>query len=140
MCLLAVRQYGRALKFASADLQQDPSFVKDCVAANGWALAAAKSEFQNDPQVVMLACTGHGSVLKFASEKMKASRDLVLKAVASQGSALQYAAPSLRNGMYEGRWKCVALKRIPRLLLFLSHFLPQPSFVIFSPHFALYCQ
>jgi len=57
--LEAVKQNGRALQFASADLKGDKDVVLAAVQQDGESLQYASQELQRDPEVVLAAANPH---------------------------------------------------------------------------------
>mmetsp|Transcript_89276 Transcript_89276/g.251242 ORF Transcript_89276/g.251242 Transcript_89276/m.251242 type:complete len:404 (-) Transcript_89276:69-1280(-) len=70
LCLLIVRQRGRALVYAS-------------------------EEIRADREVVVAAVQNDGFALKYASECLRGTRDVALSAIKQNGRALQFVAPPL---------------------------------------------
>jgi hypothetical protein len=84
----AVKQDGRALEYASAELRGDQEIVMAAVKQNGWALEWASAELQGDREVVMAAVKQNVGALKYASVELKSDREIVMAAVKQNGAAL----------------------------------------------------
>ena len=95
LLLAAVRKDGRALQYASAELQADRGLVLAAVRKDGRALQYASAELQADRELV-LAAVRNGRALKYASAELQADRELVLAAVRKNGRALKYASAELQ--------------------------------------------
>ena len=78
--LEAVKQDGRALRFASAELKNDKEFVLEAVKQKGYALRFASAELRNDKDVVLEAVKQDGDALEYASAKLKNDKTLNLLA------------------------------------------------------------
>jgi len=97
----AVKQYGFALEYASAELKGDREIVMEAVKQNGRALQYASAELQGDREIVMEAVKQNGFALQYASAELKGDREIVMEAVAQDPKALQYASDELTNGGFE---------------------------------------
>ena len=89
---------GRALQYATKQLQADAGIVLAAVAQNGHALRFASAALRDDPDVVLTASCQDGLSFQFASAALRANPAVVLKAVTQNGGvALRYAAEELRS-------------------------------------------
>ena len=89
---------GRALQYATKELQADAGIVLAAVAQNGHALRFASAALRDDPHVVLTALGQDGLAFQFASAAIRADPDVVLKGVIKNGGvALRYAAEELRS-------------------------------------------
>ena len=91
--LSAVRQDGRALKFASDELRNDREVVLRAVVKNKykWALQYASEELRNDREFFLDAVKRSPYALEYASEELRNDREFFLEAVRQTGDALEYA-------------------------------------------------
>ena len=94
--IVKVRQNGRALRFASAELKADRGVVLAAVGQDGRALYYASAELKADRDVMLAAVGQYGRALEYASAELKADRGVVLAAVGQDGSALEYASAELK--------------------------------------------
>ena len=105
-----------ALEYASANLKGDRDVVIEAVKQDGRALKYASAELrgnieksdldyenkmQKSKEVVLEAVKQNGRALVYASPELKADREIVLEAVKQHGEALKYASPALRDGELE---------------------------------------
>ena len=93
LLLAAVRKDGRALQYASAELQADRELVLAAV-RNGRALKYASAELQADREVLLLLGF---QALFYAPAELRAEREFVLTVVQKYGSALDCASAELRD-------------------------------------------
>ena len=93
LVLAAVRKDGRALQYASAELQADRELVLAAV-RNGRALKYASAELQADREVLLLLGF---QALFYAPAELRAEREFVLTVVQKYGSALDCASAELRD-------------------------------------------
>ena len=94
LLLAAVRKDGRALQYASAELQADRELVLAAVRKNGRALKYASAELQADREVLLLLGF---QALFYAPAELRAEREFVLTVVQKYGSALDCASAELRD-------------------------------------------
>ena len=94
LVLAAVRKDGRALQYASAELQADRELVLAAVRKNGRALKYASAELQADREVLLLLGF---QALFYAPAELRAEREFVLTVVQKYGSALDCASAELRD-------------------------------------------
>ena len=94
--LAAVRQAGKALRYASKGLLADRVIVLEAVKQDGYAIRFASDELRADREVVLEAVKQYGDVLCYASQGLRADREVVLMAVNQCGDALQHASKELR--------------------------------------------
>merc|ERR1712185_885967 len=99
--LESVKQHGLALQYASAELKGDREIVMAAVKQNGLALMHASAELKGDREIVMEAVKQDGCALEYASAELKGDREIVMEAVAQGLKALQYASDELTNGGFE---------------------------------------
>jgi len=83
------------LKYAQS-FHSDREVVFEAVSQTGRALEFASEELQADKQIVLQAVRRTGCGLAFAAEDLRADRQCVLEAVSKDGDALQYAAIELQ--------------------------------------------
>ena len=69
--LVAVRQNGMALKYASDELKNDFEVVFEAVGQNGYALMYASEELKNNRNIVLNAIDNNPMSIYFASEELK---------------------------------------------------------------------
>ena len=102
MVLLAVRECGPSLEYASDRLKNDREIVIEAIKNDGSALEFVSENFKNDKEIVHIAITeGYRKyhswdTLSYASPELKADRETVLKAIAEDGHALICASGDLR--------------------------------------------
>ena len=94
--LVAVKQYGDALKYASLELQSDREAVLAAVQQDGFALRFASEALREDREVVLAAVRQDGNALEFASLELQADCGVVLAAVQQDDRALRHASPVLK--------------------------------------------
>jgi len=88
---------GRALKFVSPELRQDPELVLAAVAFFGQAFADAAPELRSSRDFVLRAVGRHGAALKHA-EAFRGDKNFLLDAAkAGYGSALMGASSTLQS-------------------------------------------
>jgi hypothetical protein len=95
--LAAVRQNGRALQYASAELRGNRDFILAAVTQNGYALEFASAKLRADREVVLAAVRQNGYALQDASAELRGNRDFILAAVRQNRYALQFASDQLRG-------------------------------------------
>ena len=83
-----MRQYGRALEYASEELCGDFDVVLAAVMQDGASLEFASKVFWADREIVLAAVSNDGWSLDFASSCLHNDRELVLTAVLQQPNAL----------------------------------------------------
>eukprot|EP00929_Paragymnodinium_shiwhaense_P121894 TRINITY_DN9431_c1_g1_i1.p1 TRINITY_DN9431_c1_g1~~TRINITY_DN9431_c1_g1_i1.p1 ORF type:complete len:397 (-),score=94.25 TRINITY_DN9431_c1_g1_i1:310-1500(-) len=93
--LMAVRQNGKALQFASEHLRADKEFVKQCVAIDPAAMQYVKKSLRNDKAFVRTVLATRGAALEHVAVGLKADRSTVMLAVQQDFAALAYADFSL---------------------------------------------
>jgi hypothetical protein len=94
--LEAVRQYWRALVFATEELRADREFVLEVAKHGRDALVFAAVELRADREIVLEAVKRNGHALEFAAEELRADPEVVLEAVKQDRGAIVYAAEELR--------------------------------------------
>ena len=94
--LAAVRQYWRALVFATEELRADREFVLEVAKHGRDALVFAAVELRADREIVLEAVKRNGHALEFAAEELRADPEVVLEAVKQDRGAIVYAAEELR--------------------------------------------
>ena len=82
-------------------LSANKEFVMATVKQDGKALRYASAELQGDREIVMEAVKQDGRALQYASAVLKGDREIVMEAVAQDPKALQYASDELTNGGFE---------------------------------------
>ena len=90
----AVKQNGLALQYASRDLQQDKEVVIAAVKQNGWVLRLAK-ELQRDKEVVIAAVKQNGLALQYASRDLQHDKEVVIDAINSNGKCIEFLSPEI---------------------------------------------
>jgi len=93
--LLAVRENGKALVYATKQLRADGELVAEAVANNGLALQYASAELKNDFELVKLAVQMDGLAIAHASDALQ--KDATLR-----GIAAQHRAANIVNSHWEG--------------------------------------
>lgn len=74
--LIAVRQNGLALQFASEELRSDKEVVLEAVNENGFALQFASEELKENKDVVLVAVNENGEVSEIISEELRGDKDV----------------------------------------------------------------
>ena len=115
--LVAVRNNGLELQYASEPLRNDVNVVKLAVSKDGWALQYASEPLQNDVNVVKLAVSNYGSALKHASKLLQNDENVVKIAVSGDGVSLEFASEKLKNDKLV---VMIAVKANGRALVFAS--------------------
>ena len=106
----AIAQDGNALKYASRELQAEPSLqemaqrvlesgntpMKIRRTGNGLLLRLATEEQRSNRATVRAAVRRTGEALQFASNELKGDREIVLEAIKQDAFALQHASSALR--------------------------------------------
>ena len=109
--LIAVREKGRALQYASEELRGDKEVVFEAVNQDSFALRYASDELRGDKDVVFGAVRQYGRALQdqgatpllihhplnYASKELKNDKEIVLVTVQQDGYALRYASVELRG-------------------------------------------
>ena len=95
--LVAVKQDGRNLQHASAQLRSDRDVVLEAVKQHGLALEHACADLRSDRAVVLAAVMQNGQALEAASEELKSDFEVVREAVKQNGFALGHASATLRS-------------------------------------------
>ena len=95
--LEAVKQDGRFLQYASAQLRSDREVVLEAVKQHGLALEHACVELRSDRAVVLEAVMQNGQALEAASEELKSDFGVVREAVMQNGFALGDASATHRS-------------------------------------------
>lgn len=95
--LLAVRQNGMALHFASKRLKGDLEVVMEAIKESGWALQYVAMELKEDREFMKEVVKQNGMALKLASKELKNDREIVLMAMVQNGSALRFASIELQQ-------------------------------------------
>eukprot|EP00971_Amphidinium_carterae_P036674 720775-Amphidinium_carterae.1 len=94
--MLAVKQDGLSLKYASDAFRSDREIVLMAVSQHGEALQHAAMQLKHDRELVMVAVSQHGWTLRNASQDLQSDREIVLAAVSnSSGWALRFAGDDL---------------------------------------------
>lgn len=96
LILSVVKNYDKALSYASANLLHDHTFILKVMAINGASLYYATADQKNDEGIVLTAVSENGKSLKYASEALKNNENIVLAAVSNYGNALKYASEKMR--------------------------------------------
>jgi hypothetical protein len=97
--LVAVRQQGPSLRFASEVLRADREVVLAAAARDGRSLEWAAQGLQGDRDVVLAAVASAGGSLRFASQQLQGDHEVVAIAVAQDGYAFRFASPRLRRNL-----------------------------------------
>lgn len=77
---MLLKQYGRALQFASEKLRNDKDVVLEAVKQDGRALRFASENLRNDKDVVLEAIKQDEWALQFASEELRNDKDVQIAA------------------------------------------------------------
>ncbi len=67
----AVKNDGRALRFADASLQKNHEIVFEAVKRDAWALQSADASLQKNHEIVFEAVKNYGRALQWADESLK---------------------------------------------------------------------
>ena len=95
--MVAVKQYGTALKYAVKNLKKDKQIVLEAVKSDGLALQYADKSLQQDREVVLAAVKNATRALKYAHPSLKKDKEIVLMAVKYHPYAIHYADKTLQN-------------------------------------------
>jgi hypothetical protein len=95
--LAAVQKDGRALSYATKELNNNPHILIEAVQQNGLALAYASRELRANSGLVLTAMKQNVYALEFAPPELKADKEFMLIAVQLNGYALRYASDRLKN-------------------------------------------
>jgi hypothetical protein len=79
--ILAVKNDGSALQFASDDLKSDREVVLAAVKNNGYALEYASYDLTSDREVVLVAINKNSMALQFTDDDLKNDRNFIMKAI-----------------------------------------------------------
>ena len=96
LILSVVKNYDKALSYASANLKHDHTFILKVMAINGASLYYATADQKNDEEIVLTAVSKNGKALKYASEKIRLNRNIVL-AAAKKRCSVQYIPLAFLN-------------------------------------------
>ena len=102
--LEAVKQDGRALRWASVELRDDEELVLEAKRQNGGALRWASAELRDDEELVLEAVKQDGRALQFASEALRGNRIVKVAAEASYHIALDTLSPAWREVVENNRF------------------------------------
>jgi len=102
--MMAVKECGTALKYASDKLRGDRALVFEAVHQNGSTLQQASEEVKADKEVVLEAVQRYGAALQWASEELRADQEIVMEAVKKDGISLEYASEKLRRNKEFALW------------------------------------
>ena len=89
--MAAVKQYGKALEFASEALQNYREIVMAAVKQNGKALNKTSNGIRGDKEIVLEAVRKNGEAFEFSSLQLRGDCDFVLEAAAHKKYSLQHA-------------------------------------------------
>jgi hypothetical protein len=95
--ILAVKNDGSALQFASDDLKSDREVVLAAVKNDGSALQFASDDLRSAREVVLAAVKNNGYALEYASYDLTSDREVVLVAINKNSMALQFTDDDLKN-------------------------------------------
>jgi tetratricopeptide (TPR) repeat protein len=93
----AVKENGRALKYASEALKSDRDVVLSAFKVNEGALEYASETLKNDKEFVLGAIKVNDVALEYASEALKNDKDFVLAAIKESVAAFLHASKNLKN-------------------------------------------
>lgn len=86
--LTAVKQNGKSIRYTSL---RDLPIVMEAIQSNGSSLAELPYELKRDRAVVLAAVKQNGIALQFAAHNLLKDRLLVLEAIQSNGESIKYA-------------------------------------------------
>ena len=95
--LAAVQQQARALKEAPEELKMDKEFIIMVMKANGRALEHIGEEMKGDRELCMAAVAQDWLALEFVSQEMKGDRGLCMAAVTHEAGAIKHVSMELKN-------------------------------------------
>lgn len=93
----AITQTGQALYHVDPELKTDRVLVLLAIENFGGALAAADISLKNDKQVVTVALQKNPRALQYASMRLQSDPELAWFAVTKDGRALEYVSPTLKD-------------------------------------------
>lgn len=100
LVLAACTSQGLALGYASASLRNCRRIVSAaCASSGGKALQYASIQLQDSFTVVIQACRSHGQALKYVSPRLRNSFTVARAACTQDGHALQYTSPLCRENV-----------------------------------------
>eukprot|EP00931_Biecheleriopsis_adriatica_P020434 TRINITY_DN13661_c0_g1_i1.p1 TRINITY_DN13661_c0_g1~~TRINITY_DN13661_c0_g1_i1.p1 ORF type:complete len:726 (+),score=144.48 TRINITY_DN13661_c0_g1_i1:347-2524(+) len=97
LVLEAVREEGRALKYAADELRSDRKLVLEAFREDRRALVYAADELRSDRNFVLEAVRENGRAFQYVADEFRSNRNFMLEAVRLDGRALAYAADELRS-------------------------------------------
>jgi hypothetical protein len=95
--LQAVKEFGKDLRYASKELQDDREVVLEAVKQYGKALKFASPRLKADREIVTTAILRYASTMAFASDSLKHNREFVLEVVGINGLVLEHVADQFKN-------------------------------------------
>ncbi len=95
--MVAVKEHGTALKYATNALQNDKQIVLEAVKNDGLALQYADKSLRNDREVVLVAVKNATRALKYVDSSLKKDKEIVLMAVKYHPYAINYADKILQK-------------------------------------------
>ena len=96
--ILSAESRCTALRYASAELQDDRDVVLHCVKETGVALYYASARLRGDKEIILAAAWSFSdTVLDLASAELQDDRDVVLHCVKNGGDAIKHASARLRG-------------------------------------------
>jgi hypothetical protein len=94
-----VKKNGKALEFASDELQNNSDIVNEAISKGNLELQNASDKLKNNCTVVTAAVKKNGIKLQYASNNLKDNLQVVIEAVKNIGLALQYASNNLKGNI-----------------------------------------
>lgn len=88
-----------ALSYASSDLRNNPSFIKQAVALNGQALGFASSDIRGNKEIVLESIRHFPEALQYATNKLKEDPGFMIEAFRVCSCVLRYASLGLRDDL-----------------------------------------
>ena len=127
--LEAVRENGKALRFAGEKLRDDKALVLLAIQNNVEAFDYVSERLSNDPELATVAVEAWPAMLRRAGKHAQDDNQVVLAAVLRQGTALDWASDRLRD---DKDLVGVALSQDPFALKFASDRLRNDRALVFA--------
>lgn len=86
------KRFGRALQYASVELQDHQDLVALSINNNGLALCFASERLQNNTQLVRDAMRNNPLAFQYASESLRSNLDLIMLALSLDANLLRYVS------------------------------------------------
>ena len=109
--LMAVKESGIALKFASDRLKDDKEVVLEAVKQNNIALGYASDRLKDNKEVVSEAVNLNGKVLCFASDNLRDDVEVALGALRKNCMALKSVSERIRRIVGDSKEPVIDLER-----------------------------